>query len=50
MQDIVAQLISQFLGLWRHRWVALGVAWIIALGGWAYVWKMPESYVASARV
>lgn len=50
MQDVVAQLISHFFGIWRHRWVAMGMAWIIALGGWAYVWKLPESYVASARV
>ena len=50
MQEIFAQVLSHGLGVWRHKWVALGMAWIIALGGWAFVWKMPEAYVATARV
>ncbi|PLW81537.1 chain length-determining protein [Kineobactrum sediminis] len=50
MQEAFALFISYALGVWRHRWVALGIAWVIALTGWAYVAQMPESYVASARV
>ena len=50
MQDIFAQLVSYILGVWRHRWIALGLAWVIALTGWAYVWQLPEAYVASARM
>lgn len=50
MQDTFAQLLSYVFGIWRHRWIALIVAWIIALAGWAYVARMPESYVASARI
>ncbi len=50
MQDLFAQLATYILGVWRHRWVALGLAWVIALAGWAYVWQLPEAYVASARV
>lgn len=50
MQDVFAQLVSYLLGVWRHRWLALGTAWVLALAGWAYVWQMPESYVASARM
>ncbi|MFA5493886.1 MAG: XrtA system polysaccharide chain length determinant [Porticoccaceae bacterium] len=50
MQDALAQLQSYLLGIWRHRWLALVVAWVIALGGWFVVAQMPESYVASARV
>lgn len=50
MQDAFAQILSYALGVWRHRWLALVVAWMIALAGWAFVWQMPESYVASARV
>ena len=49
MQDVYAQLVSYVLGVWRHRWLALGMAWVLALTGWAYVWQMPESYVATAR-
>lgn len=50
MQEALAQLYSFALGVWRHRWLALGIAWVLALAGWAYVWQMPESYVASARI
>lgn len=50
MQDIFPQILSYALGVWRHRWVMLVSAWVIALAGWVYVWQMPESYVASARL
>lgn len=41
---------SQFLGCWRHRWLALGVVWSLCLLGWLMVWMMPNVYVANARV
>ncbi len=50
MQDALAQLLSYALGIWRHRWKALFVAWVIAIAGWFHVANMPESYVANARV
>lgn len=50
MQEALAQFVSYVLGVWRHRWVALMIAWVIALAGWAYIWRLPEYYVASARV
>lgn len=50
MQEALAQAVSYVLGVWRHRWVALIIAWILALAGWAYVWQLPEYYVATARV
>lgn len=50
MRDAFAQLLSYLLGIWRHRWLGLVLAWILALAGWAFVAQMPESYVARARV
>lgn len=50
MQDALAQVLSYALGIWRHRWVALAAAWIIALAGWTFIARMPESYVANARI
>lgn len=50
MQDVLAQLFSYLWGVWRHRWLAMIVAWVVAIGGWIWVWQLPESYVARARV
>ncbi|MFT4613223.1 MAG: polysaccharide chain length determinant protein (PEP-CTERM system associated) [Bacteroidia bacterium] len=50
MQEILAQVLSYLWGVWRHRWLALAVAWVIAIVGWLSVWQMPEAYVARARV
>jgi len=37
-------------GMWRHRWIALLIAWLVALVGWPYVLSMPDQYRASAVV
>jgi polysaccharide chain length determinant protein (PEP-CTERM system associated) len=50
VQDIIAQGMTYLWGIWRHKWLALAIAWVVALAGWAVVWKMPESYVATARI
>ncbi|MFK7829082.1 MAG: XrtA system polysaccharide chain length determinant [Congregibacter sp.] len=50
MQESIAKIMSYALGIWRHKWLALGIAWVIAVAGWMYVWKMPEAYQATARV
>jgi len=36
--------------VWRKRWVALAVAWVICLGGWFVVSRMPNQYESRARV
>jgi polysaccharide chain length determinant protein (PEP-CTERM system associated) len=50
MQEVLAQVFSYIWGVWRHRWMALVVAWLVAIGGWIWVWQMPEAYVARARI
>lgn len=50
MQETLAQLFGYIWGVWRYRWIALTVAWFVAVAGWAVVWKMPDAYVASAKV
>jgi len=37
-------------GAWRFRWVALIIAFIVALSGWAVVFALPDRYEADARV
>lgn len=36
--------------VWRRRWVALAIAWVICLAGWLVVSQIPNRYESSARV
>lgn len=36
--------------IWTRRWLALGVAWGIAVAGWLAVSQIPNSYESRARV
>ena len=34
----------------RHRWRALGLAWLVCLAGWAVVAQIPNQYTSTTRV
>ncbi len=36
--------------IWMRRWVALAVAWGVALAGWLVVSQMPNNYESRARI
>ena len=38
------------LAMWRRRWYAAGVAWLVCVGGWAFVAMMPNTYTAKTRI
>src|SRR5262245_18646718 len=50
MDQILAQLISYIRGIWRRRWIGLGVAWLAAIVGVVAISRLPDRYEASARV
>lgn len=50
MHELLLQVFSYVRGIWRYRWLAVAVAWLIAISGWVYVSKLPDEYKASARV
>ena len=50
MHEIVDQILGYIRAAWRYRWYAVGVAWAIAVGGWVFVYTMPDRYEATARV
>src|SRR6266436_2416477 len=43
-------ILEQIRGVWRFRWTAMLVAWIVCLLGWLVVLVMPDTYSAWARV
>jgi polysaccharide chain length determinant protein (PEP-CTERM system associated) len=50
MDELLAQVIAHLRGIWRRRWIGLGVAWLVAILGVLVVWRLPDRYEASARV
>jgi polysaccharide chain length determinant protein (PEP-CTERM system associated) len=50
MQSIIIRILDELRGSWRFRWVALLAAWVVCVGGWAFVFTLPNVYEAAARV
>lgn len=50
MHELLMQLITYAQGMWRYRWYALLVAWIVATAGWVWVYSLPNEYRAYTRV
>jgi len=50
VQEIIAEVTDHIRGMWRYRWYALVISWVVAVLGWYFVYTMPNIYEASARV
>ena len=50
MEELIALLLSYLKGIWKYRWYAVVIAWIIVLVGGFKVYSLPNNYEASARV
>jgi polysaccharide chain length determinant protein (PEP-CTERM system associated) len=50
MEELTSQLLVYLKGVWKYRWIAVAAAWIVAIGGWVIVYKLPDDYQASARI
>ena len=50
MNESIEQLITLLRGTWEHRWTAMLVAWLAAMGGWVWVGMQPDRFEANTRV
>ena len=50
MGNIYEEALVALHGIWRRRWLALGVAWGIGLLGWFVVSMIPNVYKSEARI
>ncbi len=50
LRDLLSTIFTHARGMWRFRWVAMGLAWVVCGLGWYYVYSMPDVYEAEARV
>jgi polysaccharide chain length determinant protein (PEP-CTERM system associated) len=50
MHEQINEILGYLHGLWRYRWSGLLIAWLTAIGGWIYVYALPNEYEAKAVV
>ena len=50
MDEILRQATTILRGMWKHRWLGLFAAWIVAVIGVVVVFRIPDRYEASARI
>jgi len=50
MDQMLRMILDEIRGAWRFRWPAMVLAWLVAIGGTAYVLWLPDLYEASAQV
>ena len=50
MEEILKQVVSVARGMWKYRWPAVLVAWVVAAAGVAVVFTIPDQYEARARI
>lgn len=50
MYEFIAQLQAVGKGMWKYRWPAVAVAWVVAVVATVIVFRIPPQYEASARI
>jgi len=50
MYEIFQEVYSHLRSMWRFRWYAMGLAWIIVIVGWMGVYLIPDKYTVTSRV
>jgi polysaccharide chain length determinant protein (PEP-CTERM system associated) len=50
MAELTALLTNFLKAIWKYRWYAVVISWIVAIVGWVAVSRLPDEYQASARV
>ena len=50
MEELLSQIVSMVRDMWRRRWVALTIAWAVALLGAVFLARWQDRFEATARV
>ncbi|WP_263771502.1 XrtA system polysaccharide chain length determinant [Propionivibrio soli] len=50
MDEIIRQATTILRGMWKHRWLGIVVAWLVAAIGVVTVLRIPDKYEASTRI
>ncbi len=50
MNEQIIQIYGYLHGMWRYRWSALIITWLVAVVGWLIVFAIPDKYESRAEV
>jgi len=50
MDEVIRQATIILRGMWKHRWLGLVMAWVVAAVGVVTIFRIPDKYEASARI
>lgn len=50
MNDLLEQIVAAVRGMWRYRWPAVVVAWVVAAVATVVIFRIPNQYEATARI
>lgn len=50
MSNTLEQVLGYLRAIWLHRWVALGIAWLMAIISAVIIFRLPDRYEATARL
>jgi polysaccharide chain length determinant protein (PEP-CTERM system associated) len=50
MDEIIRQVRGILRGMWKYRWAAIMVSWLVAIAGALFVMRIPDQYEATARI
>jgi polysaccharide chain length determinant protein (PEP-CTERM system associated) len=50
MREEFSEYLIYATGALGYKWIAIVMAWIICIGGWSFIFVMPDKYESTARV
>ena len=50
MQEILQKLLTYLRSMWRYRWYAMALTWLIVSIGWYKVYTLPDVYQVGATI
>jgi len=50
MKEALTEIILQLRSVWRYRWYAMVVVWMVTIIGWSVIIILPDRYESSARI
>ena len=50
MQELLQKILTYLRSMWRYRWYAMALVWLIVSIGWFQVYKLPDVYQVRASV